>query len=144
MESTPTTTQQHSCTLLPVPSTSSPCVSDIDIQIARSEKVADYLARAIEHDMSYEPSYHPCSDDEQLADNATKRRKWPVRHRSNEMGNGGGNGDGVRKTPFRNSNSFAGYDYRGQALCSKERFERDGAENEVMRKVELYEGLKKQ
>lgn len=125
-----------------------PRVEDIDIQIAQRERVKDYLARAIEDDMNnIEPEAFDnvfeddCSDSEQLE--TAKRRKWPVRHRSNEMtGNGG---EPARRTPFRNSNSFAGYDYRGHAvLSSKERFEKESSDSEVMRKVELYEGLKKQ
>lgn len=110
-----------------------PPVEDIDIKIAQREKVKDYLARAIEDDMNdLEPEIYKLDEQlscDQQCNNGVKKRKWPIRHRSNEMvcmGN-----ESTRKTPFRNSNSFAGYDYRGHAvMCSKDRTAREAYDNE--------------
>jgi len=131
----------------------------LDKKIAQHEKVKDYLAKAIEDDMT-RSSIHEASlynkhnnDNNSKNDQRSKRRRFPTRHKSNEMlGNGtpdkskllGGN---------RTSNSFAGYDYRGHMVLSRTDYDDNESDEvrwlqrrtqSVMKKVELYEGLKRQ
>ena len=95
----------------------SPCPSnDIDTNIAKHIKVKEILAKAIEDDMnrSSETEFH---DNDFLDRNRSKRRKFPVRHKSNEMLGNGNVDKNILSSP-RLSSSFAGYDYKGHAvLC---------------------------
>uniref|UniRef100_T2M6N4 Docking protein 1 n=1 Tax=Hydra vulgaris TaxID=6087 RepID=T2M6N4_HYDVU len=133
--------------LTPNISPPSPCI------ISKHNKVKEIIAKAIEDDMS-RSSETEFQEKESPVQNRSIRRKFPVRHKSNEM-LGNGNEKNVF-TPSRLSSSFAGYDYRGNAaVCHVSNSDKDNEIEEelkrlqrrtqsVMRKVELYEGIRRQ
>lgn len=124
-------------------------IEKLDKQIAQEKKAKDILAKAIEDDMNR-------NSENELIEGTGKRskktRRFPVRHKSNEML---GNGTPDKAKINRLSSSFAGYDYKGHAVLSKTNsLEDENEEDElrrlqrrtqsVMKKVELYESLKRQ
>ena len=89
-------------------------IEELDQQIAQEQKAKERLARAIEDDMSRN-SEHEIMDDNVKREK--KRRRFPLRHKSNEMVE---NSTPEKTTKiYRLSNSFAGYDYKGHVVLQK-------------------------
>ena len=88
-------------------------IEKLDQQIAQEQKAKDILAKAIEDDMNR-------NSENELIESGNKRvkksRRFPVRHKSNEML---GNGTPDKTKIHRLSSSFAGYDYKGHVVLSK-------------------------
>lgn len=127
---------------------------DIDVRIAQQEKVKEILAKAIEDDMNRnsETEFRNSDIEHSSSEKTSKKRNLPMRHKSNEML---GNNTPEKSKNTRLSSSFAGYDYKGHAVLAKTNSGEKDTEAEdlrrlqkrtqsVMKKVELYEGLKKQ
>ena len=88
-------------------------IEELDHQIAQEQKAKEILARAIEDDMSRSSEHQIIEDD---VKREKKRRRFPMRHKSNEMIE---NSTPEKTRLNRLSNSFAGYDYKGHVVLHK-------------------------
>lgn len=88
-------------------------IEELDQHIAQEQKAKEILAKAIEDDMNR-------NSESELLDGSVKRekkrRRFPIRHKSNEMIE---NGTPEKAKLNRLSNSFAGYDYKGHVVVTK-------------------------
>ncbi|XP_066917390.1 serine-rich adhesin for platelets-like [Clytia hemisphaerica] len=133
-------------TVVPTPTTT---IEALDQQIAQEQKAKEILAKAIEDDMNRNSENEILDPDMKRE---KKRRRFPIRHKSNEMVE---NATPEKSRLNRLSNSFAGYDYKGHVVLQKRNSGEKEIDDEeyqnlqkrtqsVMKKVELYESLKRQ